>query len=1527
MKRRMFLLATSLLTALAALALLAALTMHRPVQAAPTACVPGPHSGTIDADEAWCIGNSPHLITGNVIVLPGATLTIQEGVIVKTRAGAELQVQGHLRAIGTAAQHILFTSEVDTGPGQWHGLYFKGGTGDLEHVVVRYAGPGNSDAYRGNIVARNVLSGELRISNSEIRDQRLWDYTDVGLNVNDSHVVVSNTLFTGNGGGVESANDAPMRIIGAFSVVTMTGNSFVGNMHDQVFLYANAMMAADARLTPQTLLEGYRLVENYVVPQDITLTVEPGVTVMGNYYAELQVLGHLNAIGTPDRPITFTSEVNTGASQWKGIYFNGGTGDLRYVTARYAGPANSGGMSGNIVAHNVLTGEVRISDSVIREEYRGSYTDAGLLVVDSHVTVSNTLFTQNGGGGGLRDAPMKIQGRLSMVTMTANTFVNNLIDRVLLYPDAMMAANARLSPQTRLQGYELPFDFTVPPTVTLTVEPGVTVMGNAAELRIQGRLEALGTSTQPITFTSATDNAAGQWKGIFFDGGTGNLGHVVARYGGGANSSGLRGNIVAYNVSPGGLHIEQSRLRNSSYYALMVRDSHVTLDDSAVTNNGSYSVYIDGSSVVTMSKTLLQDNRDGMYVGGTAHVTGDRLAIENNRYGAEIGGNTAVFTLTNSAVVLNTSDGVYNGGNAQVTLGGAAGRGNTIMANRGRGANQVGTGTQMLATYNWWGEISGPTHASNPGGQGEDVSNRVIFAPWAVQAQGTAPTGVYVAVGGARTAPPGGSVAHTVLYLNGRTETITDTVLELQLPARAAFVSASHGGIYWPQRHEVVWRLGNLAPGASGLVAAQVRYAWGLSNGTLYAVQARLAGPALPLGLSDPPAYLDLAVPALAGMTALTPAQFNAERAAYPELDALYTQALAEGFVDGGAVRLDLDAGAPITQAALLLPAQGEVRYLRRQGDQVLASTFAAQAYSAQTSTGSMTVDWRTDVAAFTGAWGDGATPTPAGEAYAACRFANLPGSVLDEKATQLAQTFASATCYPCRHGDACAACGAALQRALPLPEAVEPLGCFADAGAFATSATLSIMQDPEPNVKVTCYRGWTDWWYGRPWTAKFQAIVGNRLVGGLVEVTCNANQSCKAGYGYLAEVEAKIGNVGCVCKENAVAAAQTWNAGPMTAGQPEAGDVCSANEAEGVSQCLHTEIFRPRDPNAKYGLEGDLVPGQLVTYTITYENEGAGRAYGVFITDKLDDAFDLATLTLYGPGQLIAANRTLLWDIGELGPKGDPDSQGVVSFTVTLRNDLLPGTAVINQATVFFPTVGEETPTNAVVNVVQPLAAVPQQVETTYRQPVAITLAGRGPAGAPLAFHVLEEPLNGELSGAAPDLVYTPAENATGLDTFTFKVRGAGQESRPAQVQIVIDPAGDTIPPVVWWTYPADGTAAVPVSANAIFTDDVGPVYGPLPFVQFSEALDAATVTEAAVQMLDGAGQPVPVSVGYDGVTRRAMIYPRQAQQAGMTYTVRVAAGVKDLAGNPLAAAHTWSFTTKRQVQAIYLPLVLRNQ
>ncbi|MGQ9543438.1 MAG: hypothetical protein ACUVTM_05050 [Candidatus Bathyarchaeia archaeon] len=57
---------------------------------------------------------------------------------------------------------------------------------------------------------------------------------------------------------------------------------------------------------------------------------------------------------------------------------------------------------------------------------------------------------------------------------------------------------------------------------------------------------------------------------------------------------------------------------------------------------------------------------------------------------------------------------------------------NNIVGNSGVdvfGVSNEGTGI-LDAESNWWGSATGPTHASNPGGTGDAVSDNVDFTPW-----------------------------------------------------------------------------------------------------------------------------------------------------------------------------------------------------------------------------------------------------------------------------------------------------------------------------------------------------------------------------------------------------------------------------------------------------------------------------------------------------------------------------------------------------------------------------------------------------------------------------------------------------------------------------------------------------------------------------------------------------------------------------------------------------------------------------
>src|SRR5258705_7942661 len=83
---------------------------------------------------------------------------------------------------------------------------------------------------------------------------------------------------------------------------------------------------------------------------------------------------------------------------------------------------------------------------------------------------------------------------------------------------------------------------------------------------------------------------------------------------------------------------------------------------------------------------------------------------------------------------------------------------------------------------------------------------------------------------------------------------------------------------------------------------------------------------------------------------------------------------------------------------------------------------------------------------------------------------------------------------------------------------------------------------------------------------------------------------------------------------------------------------------------------------------------------------------------------------------------------------------------------------------------------------------------------------------------------------------------------------------------------------------------------------------------VVFSEPLPSPTVTTSTFMLTDAANAVIPASVSYNGATDGVTLTPDAALTGGTTYTRTVkggSAGIKDVAGNPLAADYSWSFTT----------------
>ena len=83
---------------------------------------------------------------------------------------------------------------------------------------------------------------------------------------------------------------------------------------------------------------------------------------------------------------------------------------------------------------------------------------------------------------------------------------------------------------------------------------------------------------------------------------------------------------------------------------------------------------------------------------------------------------------------------------------------------------------------------------------------------------------------------------------------------------------------------------------------------------------------------------------------------------------------------------------------------------------------------------------------------------------------------------------------------------------------------------------------------------------------------------------------------------------------------------------------------------------------------------------------------------------------------------------------------------------------------------------------------ATPQNVSVNENSATAITLAGTDVDNDTLTFVVVSQPSNGQLTGSAPNLTYTPSANFHGSDSFTFKANDGALDSSVATVSITVN-------------------------------------------------------------------------------------------------------------------------------------------
>ncbi|TDD69670.1 hypothetical protein E1262_11995 [Jiangella aurantiaca] len=218
--------------------------------------------------------------------------------------------------------------------------------------------------------------------------------------------------------------------------------------------------------------------------------------------------------------------------------------------------------------------------------------------------------------------------------------------------------------------------------------------------------------------------------------------------------------------------------------------------------------------------------------------------------------------------------------------------------------------------------------------------------------------------------------------------------------------------------------------------------------------------------------------------------------------------------------------------------------------------------------------------------------------------------------------------------------------------------------------------------------------------------------------------------------------------------------------------------------------------------LEFDFVPE---TEQIRFEFVFGSEEYNEYVDDVFNDVFAFfvngENCAVVGEdAQPISINTINAASYAELFVNNELDSEGEAAhateldgFTavLTCAADVVAGKT--NHIKLAIADASDEQLDSTVVIAAgtfeanHPPVADDQAVETYVDAPVDITLTGTDEDGDELTYELASPPEHGTLSGEAPDLTYTPAEDYTGDDAFTFTVSDGTAASEPATVTVSV--------------------------------------------------------------------------------------------------------------------------------------------
>ena len=463
--------------------------------------------GTISKDSAWTLAGSPYVVTSNVNVSSGFTLTVDSGVVVRFQASTYLYING---TASLAARHAKFTSSKDTtsgtpAKGDWN--YIQVGnsaslaSATFDTCVIQYGGSSSFPTWNP---ALYIYSGTATLRNCTVSQSKNHG---VMVGYQGSAVIENSNI---------SQCDWPVSYYAQGNIVFDGANNLVGNTHDGIYIYFSSSSGA---FTLDTVSVPYVFYSNFTVNSGSTLTIPTGSIVKFADYNGLVINGVLVANASAGSAIYFSSykDDNAGGtlrdtnadgalssptqSIWDGITFNNTSGDsasvMRRCVVSWGGYYQKGGVS-------LYNASPTIDSCSLANNYYGVMMQG----------TSSPNFSNNDIGTSTV-VPIALSFSASPV-FSNNSFstADNQYNAIGILSETVVANSylpIRSFTSVPNVTYLMLGTVTIPPAYTLTIQPGVVIKSYNYynRLIIQGKVVAQGTADSTIVFTSVHDDQYG----------------------------------------------------------------------------------------------------------------------------------------------------------------------------------------------------------------------------------------------------------------------------------------------------------------------------------------------------------------------------------------------------------------------------------------------------------------------------------------------------------------------------------------------------------------------------------------------------------------------------------------------------------------------------------------------------------------------------------------------------------------------------------------------------------------------------------------------------------------------------------------------------------------------------------------------------------------------------------------------------------------------------------------------------------